>query len=74
MPRSRQPNPVGVPLSKHRPGSLCQECYCLSERSAASVSSAESASPFVVFVPLGWPDSGRVLAEQPDCRERPPTP
>jgi hypothetical protein len=35
---------------KHRPGSLCLECYCFLERSAASVSSAESASPFVVFL------------------------
>jgi hypothetical protein len=29
--------------------------------------------PFCSLVPLGWPDSGRVLAEQPNCRDRTPT-
>ena len=47
-----RPNPIGVPLSRNRPGSLCLECYRLSERSAASVSSAESASPLLFFCPV----------------------
>ena len=68
MPRSRQLNPMGVPLSKHRPGSLCQECYCLSERSAASVSSAESASPLSFVVPCVWADSGAPPDQSEDSR------